>query len=71
MSCWICSYVLMNFKKLMLGILIAHYGLQTLKVSCDLEIVVYKVVEIPWKYPFLHCVQENPSIKNIFVRIFE
>jgi len=28
-----------------------HYGLQILKVSCDLRILDVNVVEIPWKYP--------------------
>jgi hypothetical protein len=28
-----------------------HYGLQILKVSCDLGILDVNVVEIPWKYP--------------------
>jgi S-adenosylmethionine:diacylglycerol 3-amino-3-carboxypropyl transferase len=28
-----------------------HYGLQILKVSCDLETLVDNVVETPWKYP--------------------
>ena len=41
----------MTFKKLVCSILITHYGLQTLKVSFDLEMLVYFVVETPWKYP--------------------
>jgi hypothetical protein len=28
-------------------------SLQTLKVSYDLEILMDKVVEIPWKYPYI------------------
>ena len=31
--------------------MLGQHGLQTLKVSCDLETLVYFVVEIPWKYP--------------------
>ena len=38
----------MNFKKLGRAIFIGHYSLQILKVSCDLEILVDFVVEIPW-----------------------
>ena len=41
----------MNFKKLGRAIFICHYSLQILKVSCDLEILVDFVVEIPWNTP--------------------
>ncbi len=53
MSWSICMYLLKKFHKLIRGIFIHHYGLQKLKVSCDLEKLVYKVVETPWITPNL------------------
>ena len=41
----------MKIKKLFFGILIGQYGLQTLKVSCDLEMIDVIMVEIPWSIP--------------------
>jgi hypothetical protein len=38
-----------------------HYGLQILKVSCDLGILDVNVVEIPWKY---HAVDININNNN-------
>ncbi len=44
-------YLLKKFQKLIRGIFIPQYGLQKLKVSRDLEKLVYKVVETPWINP--------------------
>ena len=44
-------YLLVKFRKLVLAIFIVHYGLQTLKVSGDLETIDVIVVEIPWNTP--------------------
>jgi hypothetical protein len=41
----------MKFKKLILQIIFSEHGLQTMKVSSDLEIVDVNVVEIPWNAP--------------------
>src|SRR4051812_15460420 len=62
MSCSTCPYLLMKFKKLIRGILIAHYGLQILKVSCDLEILDVNVVEIPWNTPYTIPLHNGHSI---------
>jgi len=43
----------MIFKKPIAQLFIANCGLQILKVSGNLEILLYKVVEIPWKYPVI------------------
>jgi hypothetical protein len=45
------TYLLMKFGKLILWIIIHGHGLQNLKISCDLELLVYFVVEIPWNTP--------------------
>jgi hypothetical protein len=44
-------YLLKKFQKLIRDIFIPQYGLQKLKVSRDLEKLVYKVVETPWITP--------------------
>ena len=47
----ICTYRLMKFKKLVFQKVLDNYGLQIVKVSCDLEIIDVTVVETPWIYP--------------------
>ena len=47
----IYPYLLMKFRKLVLPIFIAHYGLQVLKVSLNLKTLVYFMGEIPWNTP--------------------
>ena len=54
MSWSICMYLLKKFHKLIRGIFIPQYGLQKLKVSRDLEKLVYKVVETPWITPYAY-----------------
>ncbi len=51
MSFAVYLYLLMKFKKLSLQKVLDFYALQTLKVSCDLEILVDFVVETPWNTP--------------------
>ena len=53
MSWPICMYLLKKSHKLIRGIFIPQYGLQKLKVSLDLEKLVYKVVETPWITPYM------------------
>ena len=52
MFCTAFFYLLMNFKKLVRTFFISHYGLQILKVSVNLEILVYFAGEIPWNTPY-------------------
>jgi len=51
MSWSICPYLLLKFKKLVCGVFIPHYDLQILKVSLNLEILVYFAGETPWNTP--------------------
>ncbi len=53
----------MKFKKLLRWKVLHKHGLQILKVSCDLETLVYIVVEIPWIYPTID-LRSNLNIKN-------
>ena len=55
----------MNFKKLGRAIFICHYSLQILKVSCDLEILVDFVVEIPWNTPVVIFLKKSDIPVNI------
>ena len=52
-------YLLVKFRKLVLAIFIGHYGLQTLKVSGDLETIDVIVVEIPWNTPVVLSVKKS------------
>ncbi len=45
------TYLLMKFKKLVLWMILCKHDLQTREFSCDLELLVYFVVEIPWNTP--------------------
>ena len=56
--------LVMKFGKLKLQKVLHQCGLQTLKVSCDLEKVVDFVVETPWIYP------TNAKIEQNFVFAF-
>jgi hypothetical protein len=58
MSFAVYHYLLMKFKKLLLQKVLGFYALQTLKVSCDLEILVDFVVETPWN---------TPSVERFFI----
>jgi hypothetical protein len=54
-------YVLIKeISKLIRGIFIPQYGLRKLKVSRDLEKLVYKVVETPWITPYVNTYQYMP-----------
>ena len=53
----------MNFKKPRRALFIGHYSLQILEFSCDLEILLDFVVEIPWNTPLSIHDENNADIE--------
>jgi len=66
MSFAVYHYLLMKFKKLLLQKVLGFYALQTLKVSCDLEILVDFVVETPWNTPTANVILVTMKERIVF-----